>query len=50
MDINLAMQKLSITMHQKKGQLEAYFANVLEKLELEYKQKTSTVLSKFQSN
>jgi hypothetical protein len=37
-------------MHQKKGYLEAYFANILEKLDLEYKQKHSVVMSKFQSN
>jgi hypothetical protein len=30
-------------MHQKKGYLEAYFANILEKLDLEYKQKHSVV-------
>lgn len=50
MNIKLELQKLLIVMQQKKGYLEAYFANVLEKLDLEFKQKQSTVLTKFQSN
>jgi hypothetical protein len=37
-------------MQQKKGYIEAYFSNVLEKLDLEFKQKQGLVLSKFESN
>ena len=50
MSIKLELQKLLVIMQQKKGFLEAYFTDILEKLDSEFKLKQSTVLEKFQSN